>query len=171
MADPDTRALEKRMNGAVEALRREFAGLRTGRASASLLEPITVDAYGSAMPINQVGTIGVPEPRLITVQILDRSLVNAVERAIRDAGLGLNGYDNLQRKYVTVWVDTLGTGIFVMEGTASPDGETITLAATRDLRIRAGNAGAVQLTINGIGIGPMGGNGQVIEWRITRTGS
>lgn len=90
MADPDVRALERRMKGAIEALRREFGGLRTGRASASLLEPITVDAYGSTMPINQVGTIGVPEPRLITVQVWDRGLVAAVERAVRDSGLGLN---------------------------------------------------------------------------------
>lgn len=78
------------MDGAQEALRKEFAGLRTGRASAALLEPVTVEAYGSTMPINQVGTIGVPEPRMITVQVWDRSLVGAVEKAIRNAGLGLN---------------------------------------------------------------------------------
>lgn len=90
MADPDMKDLKRRMDGAIEALRREFAGLRTGRASISLLEPITVDAYGSSMPLNQVGTIGVPEPRMITVQVWDRSLVSAVEKAIRDSGLGLN---------------------------------------------------------------------------------
>ncbi|HEX9791065.1 MAG TPA: ribosome recycling factor [Kiloniellales bacterium] len=78
------------MDGAQEALRKEFAGLRTGRASAALLEPVTVEAYGSTMPINQVGTVGVPEPRMITVQVWDRSLVGAVEKAIRNAGLGLN---------------------------------------------------------------------------------
>jgi ribosome recycling factor len=78
------------MDGAQEALRKEFAGLRTGRASAALLEPVTVEAYGSSMPINQVGTVGVPEPRMITVQVWDRSLVGAVEKAIRNAGLGLN---------------------------------------------------------------------------------
>ncbi|WP_425449974.1 ribosome recycling factor [Virgifigura deserti] len=78
------------MDGALEALRREFAGLRTGRASVHLLEPITVNAYGSEMPLTQVGTIGVPEPRLITVQVWDRSQVSAVEKAIRDSGLGLN---------------------------------------------------------------------------------
>ncbi len=78
------------MNGAVEALRREFAGLRTGRASAALLEPLTVEAYGNKMPINQVGTIGVPDPRMLTVQVWDQSQVGAVERAIRDSGLGLN---------------------------------------------------------------------------------
>src|SRR3546814_7569063 len=78
------------MDGALDALRREFAGLRTGRASVHLLEPITVNAYGSEMPLPQVGTIGVPEPRLITVQVWDRSQVSAVEKAIRDSGLGLN---------------------------------------------------------------------------------
>lgn len=82
--------LRKRMDGAAEVLRKEFAGLRTGRASASLLEPITVQAYGTEMPINQVGTVGVPEPRMLTVQVWDRSLVKAVEKAIRTADLGLN---------------------------------------------------------------------------------
>jgi ribosome recycling factor len=90
MADPDLNDLQRRMDGAIEALRREFAGLRTGRASISLLEPITVDAYGAVMPLNQVGTIGVPEPRMITVQVWDKSLVSAVEKAIRSSGLGLN---------------------------------------------------------------------------------
>lgn len=78
------------MDGALEALRKEFQGLRTGRASISLLEPLTVDAYGSRMPINQVGTLGVPEPRLITVQVWDKSVVSAVEKAIRESNLGLN---------------------------------------------------------------------------------
>lgn len=82
--------LRKRMDGAAEVLRKEFAGLRTGRASASLLEPITVQAYGTEMPISQVGTVGVPEPRMLTVQVWDRSLVKAVEKAIRTADLGLN---------------------------------------------------------------------------------
>ena len=82
--------LARRMDGALEALRREFAGLRTGRASAHLLEPVMVRAYGSDVPITQVGTISVPEPRMITVQVWDRSVVSAVEKAIRDAGLGLN---------------------------------------------------------------------------------
>jgi len=82
--------LGRRMDGALEALRREFAGLRTGRASVHLLEPVVVHAYGSEMPITQVGTISVPEPRMITVQVWDRGLVSAVEKAIRDAGLGLN---------------------------------------------------------------------------------
>lgn len=90
MADPDLSDITRRMDGAQEALRKEFAGLRTGRASAALLEPVTVEAYGSSMPINQVGTVGVPEPRMITVQVWDRSLVGAVEKAIRNAGLGLN---------------------------------------------------------------------------------
>ena len=90
MADPDLNDLKRRMDGALDALRREFAGLRTGRASIGLLEPITVPAYGAAMPLNQVGTIGVPEPRMITVQVWDKSLVSAVDKAIRDSGLGLN---------------------------------------------------------------------------------
>jgi ribosome recycling factor len=90
MADPDIKDLQRRMDGAIDALQREFAGLRTGRASIHLLEPITVEAYGAAMPLNQVGTIGVPEPRMITVQVWDRSLVGSVEKAIRDSGLGLN---------------------------------------------------------------------------------
>jgi ribosome recycling factor len=90
MAEPDLDDLTRRMDGAIEAFRKELAGLRTGRASPSLLEPITVEAYGVTMPINQVGTIGVPEPRLLTVQVWDKGTVKAVERAIRDAGLGLN---------------------------------------------------------------------------------
>ncbi len=90
VADPDLKDIERRMKGAIEVLKQEFAGLRTGRASVHLLEPITVEAYGSAMPMNQVGTIGVPEPRMITVQVWDRSLVGAVERAIRESDLGLN---------------------------------------------------------------------------------
>ncbi len=90
MSDPDVKDLKRRMDGALDALHREFAGLRTGRASISLLEPIQVEAYGASMPLNQVGTIGVPEPRLITVQVWDRALVGAVEKAVRDSGLGLN---------------------------------------------------------------------------------
>jgi ribosome recycling factor len=82
--------LEKRMNGAVEVLRKEFAGLRTGRASVSLLEPITVPAYGGEMPLNQVSTIGVPEARMLSVQVWDKGLVKAVEKAIRASDLGLN---------------------------------------------------------------------------------
>ena len=90
MSGFDLADLKKRMNGAIEVLRKEFAGLRTGRASASLLEPITVQAYGGEMPLNQVGTVGVPEPRLLSVQVWDRSLVKAVEKAIRSSDLGLN---------------------------------------------------------------------------------
>lgn len=90
MPDAVIKDLKKRMDGALDALKREFGGLRTGRASASLLEPVVVEAYGASMPITQVGTIGVPEPRMITVQVWDRKLVSAVERAVRDAGLGLN---------------------------------------------------------------------------------
>lgn len=90
MAEPDLDDIIRRMDGAREALRREFAGLRTGRASIGLLEPITVEAYGAPMPLNQVASIGVPEPRMIAVQVWDRSLVGAVEKAIRGADLGLN---------------------------------------------------------------------------------
>lgn len=82
--------LTRRMDGALETLRRDFGGLRTGRASPGLLEPVKVEAYGGELPITQVGTIGVPESRMLTVQVWDRSLVGAVERAIRDSGLGLN---------------------------------------------------------------------------------
>src|SRR5437899_9841565 len=82
--------LRRRMDGAVEVLRKEFGGLRTGRASASLLEPVTVSAYGGTVPLNQLANISVPEPRMITVQVWDRSMVKAVDKAIREAGLGLN---------------------------------------------------------------------------------
>jgi len=82
--------LSRRMDGALETLRREFAGLRTGRAHPGLLEPVKVVAYGTEMPLNQVGTVGTPEPRMLTVQVWDKSMVSAVDKAIRDAGLGLN---------------------------------------------------------------------------------
>jgi len=81
---------KRRMDGAIEALQKEFSGLRTGRASASILDPVVVDLYGSKMPLNQVGTISVPEARLLIVQVWDGSAVKSVEKAIRDAGLGLN---------------------------------------------------------------------------------
>lgn len=86
----DIKDIKRRMKGAVAVLREEFAGLRTGRASASLLEPIMVEAYGSPMPMNQVGTIGVPEPRMLSVNVWDKSLVGAVDKAIRNSNLGLN---------------------------------------------------------------------------------
>jgi len=82
--------LRRRMDGALEVLRKEFGGLRTGRASASLLEPITVTAYGNTVPLNQVASINVPEPRLITVQVWDRGVVKSVDKAIRESGLDLN---------------------------------------------------------------------------------
>ena len=88
--DPQLADMHRRMDGAVEVLRKEFAGLRTGRASASLLDPVTVEAYGNPMPLNQVGTVSVPEPRLIVVQVWDRGIVKAADKAIREAGLGLN---------------------------------------------------------------------------------
>lgn len=86
----DTDDLERRMDGAMGALRTEFASLRTGRASASMLEPVMVDAYGQKTPVNQVGTVNVPEPRMVTINVWDKSLVNAVEKAIRESGLGIN---------------------------------------------------------------------------------
>jgi ribosome recycling factor len=82
--------LNRRMNGAVSALKAELAGLRTGRASPHLLDPVKVEAYGNLMPISQVGTVSTPEPRLLTVQVWDKGLVKATDKAIRDAGLGLN---------------------------------------------------------------------------------
>ncbi|WP_324754569.1 ribosome recycling factor [Roseovarius sp. Pro17] len=86
----DTADLERRMEGAIASLRTEFASLRTGRASASMLEPVMVDAYGTPTPINQVGTVNVPEPRMVTINVWDKSLVNKVEKAIRNSGLGIN---------------------------------------------------------------------------------
>jgi ribosome recycling factor len=82
--------LRRRMEGAFEALRKEFSGLRTGRASASLLDPVMVEAYGNAMPLNQLATVSVPEPRMISVTVWDRAMAKAVDKAIREAGLGLN---------------------------------------------------------------------------------
>ena len=82
--------LRRRMDGALEVLRKEFGGLRTGRASTSLLEPVMVSAYGGTVPLNQVANVNVPEPRMITVQVWDRGVVKAVDKAIREAGLGLN---------------------------------------------------------------------------------
>lgn len=82
--------MARRMKGAIDTLRSEFAGLRTGRASPGLLDPVRVEAYGNQVPINQVGTISTPEPRLLTVQVWDKQVVKAVDKAIREAGLGLN---------------------------------------------------------------------------------
>jgi len=90
MANIDLDDIERRMNGALDALSREFGGLRTGRASASLLEPLSVEAYGAQTPINQVSTISVPEARMLTVQVWDQGLVKNVEKSIRESNLGLN---------------------------------------------------------------------------------
>ncbi|HKK29885.1 MAG TPA: ribosome recycling factor [Alphaproteobacteria bacterium] len=90
MSTKDLDDVKRRMDGAIDALKREFAGLRTGRASTGLLDQVRVEAYGQQMPLSQVGTVGVPEPRLLTVQVWDKSMVGAVERAIRDSDLGLN---------------------------------------------------------------------------------
>jgi len=86
----DKEDMKRRMKGAVATLKTEFAGLRTGRASVALLDPVTVEAYGNPMPINQVGTVNAPDSRLLTVQVWDKGLVGAVDKAIRNAGLGLN---------------------------------------------------------------------------------
>lgn len=86
----DTDDLERRMDGAIANLRVEFASLRTGRASGSMLEPVMVDAYGSMTPINQVGTVNVPEPRMVTINVWDKALLGPVEKAIRNSGLGIN---------------------------------------------------------------------------------
>ena len=86
----DENDLKRRMDGALEALKRDFGGLRTGRASTTLLENVQVDAYGAAMPINQVASVSVPESRLLTVQVWDNGNIKAVEKAIMDSGLGLN---------------------------------------------------------------------------------
>ena len=90
MAKFDKADLERRMKGAVESLKHDLSGLRTGRANTALLEPITVEVYGSHMPITQVATISAPEPRLLSVQVWDKSNIGPVEKAIRSAGLGLN---------------------------------------------------------------------------------
>ncbi len=90
MAQYDKADLERRMKGAVESLRGDLQGLRTGRANVHLLDPIQVDVYGSNMPLNQVGTVSAPEPRMLSIQVWDKSNVSAVERAIRNSGLGLN---------------------------------------------------------------------------------
>src|SRR5579872_5402779 len=82
--------IRRRMDGAIEVLRKEFGGLRTGRASTGLLDPVQVAAYGNTVPLNQVASVNVPEPRMITVQVWDRGVVKAVDKAIREAGLGLN---------------------------------------------------------------------------------
>ncbi|MEP2029995.1 MAG: ribosome recycling factor [Paracoccaceae bacterium] len=88
--DIDTDGLERRMDGAMASLKTEFASLRTGRASASMLEPVMVEAYGQRTPINQVGTVNVPESRMVTINVWDKSMVGAVEKAIRESGLGIN---------------------------------------------------------------------------------
>jgi len=86
----DEADLKRRMEGAIDNLNKEFSGLRTGRASVSLLDPVVVDVYGSKMPLNQIGTVNIPEPRMLSVQVWDAGNVKAVEKSIRDAGLGLN---------------------------------------------------------------------------------
>ena len=89
----DINELKRRMQGATQSLKHELGGLRTGRAAASMLEPVQVDAYGTHMPLNQLATISVPEPRLLSVQVWDKSMVKAVEKAIVDSNLGLEPCD------------------------------------------------------------------------------
>lgn len=86
----DKADVQRRMHGAVESLKHDLGGLRTGRASTALLDPVQVEVYGANMPLNQVATVSAPEPRLLSVQVWDRSNLNAVEKAIRSAGLGIN---------------------------------------------------------------------------------
>ncbi|MBK5927587.1 ribosome recycling factor [Rhodobaculum claviforme] len=88
--DIDTDDIERRMDGAIGALRTEFASLRTGRASATILEPIQVESYGQMTPLNQLGTVNVPEPRMVTINVWDRAMISKVEKAIRESGLGIN---------------------------------------------------------------------------------
>jgi ribosome recycling factor len=90
MSDPDLEDIERRMEGAVSSLVKDFQGLRTGRASTQLLDDITVEAYGAPMALNQVATVGVPEPRMLSVQVWDKENTKAVEKAIRESNLGLN---------------------------------------------------------------------------------
>lgn len=90
MSGVDLKDLRKRMDGVLASLKSEFSGLRTGRANATLVEPIEVEAYGSKMPMNQVGTVTVPEPRMISINVWDKGMVGAVEKAIREAGIGVN---------------------------------------------------------------------------------
>lgn len=87
---PDVSDLKRRMDGALDSFKKELSGLRTGRASTNLLEPVTVEAYGSRVHLREVANVSVPEPRLLSVQVWDRSMIKAVEKAIRDSGLGLN---------------------------------------------------------------------------------
>ena len=86
----DTDAIQRRMDGAMNALKTEFASLRTGRASAALVEPIHVDAYGQMTPINQLGTVNVPEPRMVVINVWDKAMIGKVEKAIRESGIGIN---------------------------------------------------------------------------------
>jgi ribosome recycling factor len=88
--DIDLDAIQRRMDGAMNALKSEFGSLRTGRASAAILDPIMVESYGQMTPINQVGTVNVPEPRMVVINVWDKAMVSKVERAIRDSGIGIN---------------------------------------------------------------------------------
>ncbi len=90
MSNFDMNDIERRMKGAIDSLRHEFSGLRTGRANVAMLDSVVVDVYGAEMPINQIGSISVPEPRLLSVQVWDKTNVGSVEKAIRNSGLGLN---------------------------------------------------------------------------------
>ncbi len=88
--DIDLDAIERRMDGAIAALRQEFGSLRTGRASGAILDPIQVEAYGTMTPINQLGTVNVPEPRMVVINVWDKGMIGKVEKAIRESGIGIN---------------------------------------------------------------------------------
>lgn len=90
MSEFDIDDIERRMKGAIDSLKHEFSGLRTGRANTAMLDSVVVEVYGADMPINQIGTISVPEPRMLSVQVWDKANVASVEKAIRNSGLGLN---------------------------------------------------------------------------------
>ena len=98
----DKSDVQRRMTGAVESLKGDLSGLRTGRASVQLLDPVTVEVYGAAMPLNQIATVSAPEPRMLSVQVWDRSNVGVVDKAIRAAGLGLNPITDGQNVFATV---------------------------------------------------------------------
>ena len=98
--DIDTDALQRRMDGAMNALKTEFASLRTGRASAQILDPIQVEAYGQMTPINQLGTVNVPEPRMVVINVWDKGMISKVEKAIRESGIGINPVTEIGRAHV-----------------------------------------------------------------------
>ena len=110
MASYDKSDIERRMNGAVEALKSDLGGLRTGRANVTLLDPVQVEVYGAMMPLNQVATVSAPEPRMLSVQVWDKSNITPVEKGIARAGLGLNAPPALLTSVAVVVTETTGSG-------------------------------------------------------------